>query len=62
MSSVILSEQEREAAFEARIARKTTMTAEDRKVARADFDREMAENQNNQHDVQKHYDQGKGRP
>ena len=61
MSAVVLSPEEIEAAFEARIAKKSSMTAEDRMVARADFDREMAERQNDQHDLQANYDRHKGR-
>ena len=61
MSDVILSDHELEKQFEAGLAKQRKLTADDRALARDEFDRAMAERENLRHDVQKNYDAHKGR-
>lgn len=61
MPDPILSDEERQAQFEADLAKQNTLTAEERFAARADFEREMAERDNHRFDTQRDYDTHKGR-
>lgn len=60
MPDPILSDEELRAEFEKNLSKLTRLTKEDRDAARDDFERLIAERDNNRFDVQKHYDQGKG--
>ena len=62
MPAPILSDDEMRAGFEANLAKQKKLTKDDRDDAREDFERTMANHENHRFDVQKHYDQGKGRP
>jgi hypothetical protein len=60
MPDPILSDEERDAAFEASLP-KVGMTMAQKAELRAEHDREMAEHLNARFDVQKNYDIHKGR-
>lgn len=60
MSDPILSDEERDVAFEAGLPAHGLTDAQKDEL-RAEHDREMAERENGRHDAQKHYERHKGR-